>query len=205
MCVGLGHSHVGNIQIEGVREIEYRWKYLVVRRSKKSLQRNRIVRSFVVCTFQQNYSTNQFKEGVLRGRHSTQDRYQKLVEKFGRKTEWKIIVDDPFVDVKKDWLGVIWLRIFSDIQARTNTVINFRLPVKGDELMSWSVTISISTRTFFHKVRKGLLKSGLYSDVHCVLSVIFIRRFVIFQSRWGLCTCLAETVNCRDDALSTGE
>jgi hypothetical protein len=32
MGVGLGHSHEGYIQIQDVREIEYRWKYLVVRR-----------------------------------------------------------------------------------------------------------------------------------------------------------------------------
>jgi len=63
---------------------------------------NSIVRSFVVCTFQQNDSTNQFEGGVLKGRYSTQDRYQKWVENFGRKTERKTIVDDPFVDVKKD-------------------------------------------------------------------------------------------------------
>jgi len=158
-----------------------------------------------MCTSQQNYQTNQFEESVLRGRYSTQDIYQKWVENCCRKTEWKIIVDDPFVDVKKDWLGVIWLRIFAGVQTRTNTVINFRLPVKGDELMSWPATVSISTRIFFHEVRKGLLKSGLHSDVRCVFSVIFIRWFVIFQSRWGLCISFAEKLNCRDDALSTGE
>jgi len=61
----------------------------------------------VVCTFQQNYETNQFEEGVLRARYSTEDRYEKWVENFGRKPVWKLIVDDPFVDVKKDCLGVI--------------------------------------------------------------------------------------------------
>ena len=39
----------------------------------------------VVCTFQQNYETNQFEEGVLRARYSTEDRYEKWVENFGRK------------------------------------------------------------------------------------------------------------------------